>query len=60
MFFTDSDMQGGACSEDTGEDGKKDRQLHMQKRRSQKKHSQRVFVVWDISIIIIIRLACSA
>lgn len=31
-------MQGGACSEDTGEDGKKDRQLHMQKRHFLKRN----------------------
>lgn len=31
MILTVSNMRGGACSEDTGEDGKEDRQLHMQK-----------------------------
>lgn len=60
MIFTVSDMQGGACSEDTGEDGKKDRQLHMQKKRHfLKRNIHNESVVWDI-IIIIIRLPCSA
>lgn len=45
MIFTVSDMQGGACSEDTG--GWKEGQAapHAKKTLSQKKHSQRVFVV---------------
>lgn len=33
MILTVSNMRGGACSEDTGEDGKEDRQLHMQKKK---------------------------
>lgn len=36
-------MRGGACSEDTGEDGKEDRQFHMQKRKKKDTFSKETF-----------------
>lgn len=36
-------MRGGACSEDTGEDGEEDRQLHMQKNQIKDTFSKETF-----------------
>lgn len=50
MILAVSDMRGGACSEDTGEDGKEDRQLHMQTKKKDtfSKETFTKSVVWDI------------
>lgn len=53
MILTVSNMRGGACSEDTGEDGKEDRQLHMQKKKKRhflERNIHKECVVWDIII----------